>query len=163
MNTRPIIFRIVLAAIAVGPAASAQTTNYVASPVSVPALPDAGASLFRVAGALALVIGIFFAGVWIYRNWQRVLRPRAQQPKLNVLEVRSLGGKHALYVVGYESERFLLASSPTGVNLVSQLAPADPAAAVEAEPAAPGLSFAEALTRVLKGTPAPGGKTGGTT
>ena len=148
---------------AIGPAASAQTTNYVASPVSVPSLPDAGASLFRVTGALALVIGIFLAGVWIYRNWQRVLRPRAQQPKLNVLEVRSLGGKHALYVVGYESERFLLASSPTGVNLVSPLPPADTATATaaEAEPPAPRLSFAESLAQVLKGTPVLGRKAGG--
>lgn len=131
-----------------------------ASPVSVPALPDAGVSLFRVTGALALVIGLFLAGVWVYRNWQRVLRPRSQQPKLNVLEVRSLGGKHALYVVAYESERFLLAASPTGVNLVSQLAPADAAPAAEPAPATPALSFAESLAHVLKGTPVIGRKMG---
>ena len=42
---------------------------------------------------------------------------------MNVLETRSLGGRQAIYVIGYEQERFLIASSPAGVNFLS--APAD--------------------------------------
>jgi flagellar biogenesis protein FliO len=132
--------------------ASAQTTNSPAAPLTLPPLPDAGPSIIRVIGALALVLGIFFGGAWLYRNWQRLTIQRGRAPKLNLIETRPLGGKHALYVIGYDHERFLLASSPTGVNLLTHLptavetdAPSD-SAATAAPP-----SFAQALTKVLKG------------
>jgi flagellar biogenesis protein FliO len=41
--------------------------------------------VLRVTGALALVIGIFLAGVWLFRNWQRLAVRRGRAPKLNVL------------------------------------------------------------------------------
>jgi len=70
-----------------------------------------------------------------------------------MIETRPLGGKHALYVIGYDQERFLLAASPTGVNLLTHLPPAaetegptDASATTAAPP-----SFAQALTKVLKG------------
>ncbi len=122
-------------------------TNAAALPTP---LPDAGASLIRVFGALALVVALFLGGVWLFRNWQRLTLRRGAAPRLNVLEVRSLGGRHALYVVGYEQERFLLASSPSGVNLLSHLPTADEVESPNAvEPVSP--SFAEALTHVLRG------------
>jgi flagellar biogenesis protein FliO len=146
--------------------ASAQTTNSVATnavvtnapatnsfaPLTLPPLPDAGPSIIRVIGALALVLGIFFGGVWLFRNWQRLTIQRGRAPKLNVIETRPLGGKHALYVIGYEQERFLLASSPTGVNLLSHLPAATETQAPTdaATPTAP-PSFAQALTKVIKG------------
>src|SRR3982751_5259452 len=102
-------------------AASAQVTNTVAFEAP---LPNVGLSLIRVLGALALVLAVFLGGVWLVRNWQRLTIQRGRTPKLNVVEVRSLGGRHALYVVAYEQERFLLAASPTGVNLLSHLQPA---------------------------------------
>jgi flagellar biogenesis protein FliO len=109
-------------------------------PAVVPA-PDWGASLFRLAGAFVLVVGVFLGGAWLFRNWQRVMTPRGMSPKLQILEVKSLGQRHALYVVGYEQQRLLLAASPTGVNLLTAL---PPASGPEAKPAAPG-SFVEAL------------------
>jgi flagellar biogenesis protein FliO len=139
---------------------SAQTTNTVlehainspAQPLTLPPLPAAGPSIIRVLGALALVLGIFFGGVWLFRNWQRLTIQRGRAPKLNVLETRPLGGKHALYVIGYDQERFLLSASPTGVNLLTHLPPATGAEAATDAPAptAP-PSFAQALTKVLKG------------
>ena len=129
--------------------APAETTNAVMVPLTAPALPAAGVSFLRVLGALALVIGIFLGGVWLYRNWQRLAIQRGRVPKLNVLETRSLGGRQALYVVGYEQERFLISSSPAGVNLLSHL----PQVSGE-EPAVNGSSspsFAQALAQVLKG------------
>src|SRR4051812_12366256 len=80
------IFRIclVLLAFFIAATASAQvtntleaislTTNAVASapatnspvPLTLPPLPAAGPSIIRVIGALALVLGIFFGGVWLY-------------------------------------------------------------------------------------------------
>ena len=119
-----------------------------------PPLPDMGPSLLRVFGALALVLAIFLGGVWLYRNWQRLVIRRGRAPRLNVLEVRSLGGRHALYVVGYQDERFLLAASPAGVNLVSHLQPGETEQSTEvpaAKSAAPQLSFAESLAHVLRG------------
>jgi flagellar biogenesis protein FliO len=127
-------------------------TNSTNLPLTAPTLPDAGLSLFRVVGALALVIGLFLGGVWFFRNWQRIAIQRGRAPKLNVLETRSLGGRHALFVVGYEQERFLIASSPSGVNLVSHLPTAVGSAESEAtKTGTPSPSFAQALTQVLKG------------
>jgi len=139
--------------------ASGQVTN-LALPAStnlpakleLPPLPAAGPSIIRVMGALALVLGIFFGGVWLYRNWQRLTIQRGCAPKLNVLETRPLGGKHALYVIGYEQERFLLAASPNGVSLITHLPAAaekDSAETTDTTQAPP--SFAQALTKVLKG------------
>lgn len=128
----------------------ADTTNSASLPVSAPPFPEAGASLIRVAGALFLVIGVFLGGVWLYKNWQRLAIKGGKQPKLNVLETRSLGARQAVFVVAYERQRFLVATSPAGVNLLSHLPDADPA---EPEPAAtPGapMSFGQALAQVLK-------------
>lgn len=132
--------------------ALAETTNFAAAPFVNPALspPDLGVSLLRVLGALALVIGIFLAGVWLFRNWQRLAVQRGRAPKLNVLEIRALGGRQAIYVVGYEQERFLLAASPAGVNFLTHL----PTASNESENAAvakPNIPFSHALAQVLKG------------
>jgi flagellar biosynthetic protein FliO len=109
------------------------------------ALPDLGASLLRVVGALVVVIALFLAGVWLFKNWQRLTLRRGAAPKLSVLEVRSLGQRQAIYVVGYEQQRLLIASSSTGVTLLSHLPEA------EAEPLepAPKMSFAQAFQQVL--------------
>ena len=126
-------------------------TNSPALPLPMPQLPDAGPSVLRVMGALALVLGIFLGGVWVFRNWQRLTIQRGRAPKLNILETRALGGKNALYVIGYEQERFLLSSSPNGVNLLSHLPSAgEKDAPTETNPEAK-PAFAQALAQVLKG------------
>lgn len=101
--------------------------------------------VLRMAGALALVIGLFLTGVWLFKNWQRMAMRRGALPKLSVLEVKSLGQRQAIYVVAYEQQRMLLASSPAGVALLSHLPEA------EEEKTAPitRLSFAEAFHQVL--------------
>lgn len=113
--------------------------------VSAAPLPDVSSSVVRVLGGLVFVLALFLGGVWLLRNWQRVVVQRGQVPKLNVLEVKSLGNRNALYVIGYEQQRLLLSSSPTGVTLVSHLPNAEPG-----EPATLATpSFAEALQQVL--------------
>jgi flagellar biogenesis protein FliO len=141
---------LLLAIAATATSASSQTTNAIA--FNAP-MPDVGLSLIRVLGALALVLGLFLGGVWMFRNWQRLTIHRGRAPKLNVVEVRSLGGRHALYVVAFEQERFLLSSSPTGVNLLSHLPPAEEGTSATHAPtaSAPTPSFAQALTQMLKG------------
>jgi flagellar biogenesis protein FliO len=110
------------------------------------ALPNAGASIFRVCGAFVLVVAIFLGGVWLFRNWQRLAVRKNGAAKLNLIEVKSLGQRQAIYVVGYQQQRMLLASSPAGVTLLSHLPSAE-----ETETAAPAqnLSFAEAFQHVL--------------
>jgi flagellar biogenesis protein FliO len=129
-------------------AASGQATN--SYTLNNTPLPDVGASLVRVFVALAFVLAIFLGGVWLFRNWQRLTVQRGRAPKLNVVEVRSLGGRHALYVVAYEQERFLLAASPTGVNLLSHLQPAEEGATPPPTTPTP-ASFAQTLGQMLKG------------
>jgi flagellar biogenesis protein FliO len=109
------------------------------------ALPDMGVSLLRVCGALALVVGLFLAGVWLFKNWQRLGRSQGSAARLNVLEIKSLGHRQNIYVVGYQQQRLLLASSPAGITLVSHL----PAAEEETADAPVKMSFAEAFQQVL--------------
>ncbi len=115
------------------------------------AMPSAASSLFRVLGALALVIAVFFGGVWLFRNWQRMAVAKGHAPKLNILETRSLGQRHALYVVGYEHQRLLIAASPTGVTMLTTLPTAD-TAAVEEAPVAK-TNFTDALRQALQRKP----------
>jgi flagellar biogenesis protein FliO len=134
-----------LLAAAFNAAAQAPDTAH-AAPLPGASLPDAGASVIRVFGAFILVIALFLIGVWLFRNWQRVAMQRGGGSRLNVFEVKSLGQRQALYVVGYQQQRMLLASSPAGITLVSHLPDA-----TEAEQAAPpaGANFAQALQQVL--------------
>ena len=120
------------------------------STTAAPALPDAGISLLRVTGALALVLGLFLAGAWLFKNWQRLSLQRGRQPKLNILESRSLGARQAVFVIAYERQRFLVATSSAGVNLLSHLpdTQAGEAGSVENPPAT--MSFAQALSQTLK-------------
>ena len=138
-----------LACLGTVPAVLADTvvTN---APLAVPPFPEAGVSLLRITGALALVLGLFLGGVWFFKNWQRLALQRAHQPKLNILETRSLGARQAIFVIGYEQQRFLVATCPTGINLLSHLPEADPAAPEPVEKAAGPMPFAQALARVLK-------------
>ena len=86
-------------------------------------LPDAGLSVLRVMGALALVLALFFGGVWIVKNRRRIPGLRRHAPRLDVLEARSLGNRHSLCLITCEQQRFLLAVSPNGVTLLSRLPP----------------------------------------
>jgi flagellar biogenesis protein FliO len=125
-----------------------EVTNTLASAATAaPAAPSITLSLLRVIGALALVLGIFLGGVWLFRNWQRLAIRNGAAPKLNILEVRSLGQRHAIYVVGYEQQRMLLASSPTGVTMLTHLPESD---LDEPTPQQPAFSFADSLRHVLE-------------
>lgn len=108
-------------------------------------------SLFRVLGALAIVLAVFFGGVWLFRNWQRSLVGKGNAPKLNILETKSLGQRHALYVVGYEQQRLLIAASPAGVTMLTTLPEAGPGVAEIKSTGPSKPSFTEALRLALQG------------
>ena len=124
-----------------------------ASAPSVPlTAPSMGMSLVRMIGALALVFAIFLGGLWLFKNWQRLIVQRGQSPKLNIIEVKSLGHRHALYVVGYEQQRMLLAASPNGVTMLTQLAAAERDAVLEST-VVPQTKFTDALHAALTRKP----------
>jgi flagellar biogenesis protein FliO len=124
----------------------AQVTN---APLTAPPFPEAGVSLLRVTGALALVLGLFLGGVWLYKNWQRLACQRQHQPRLNILETRSLGPRQAIFVVAYEQQRFLISTSPAGINLLTHLPDGEAPLPGAETPGAP-VPFAQALAQVLK-------------
>jgi flagellar biogenesis protein FliO len=110
-------------------------------------LSGVGTSVIRVLGALAVTLSVFFAGVWLFRNWQRLVARPGRTPALQLLECRALGGRQSLWVVAYEGQRMLLASSPSGISLIAHL----PAAEVSDLPnlPAPSIDFASAFQQVL--------------
>jgi flagellar biogenesis protein FliO len=107
-------------------------------------------SMVRLMGALVLVFAVLFFGVWAFRNWQRLILRRSGPAKLHILEVKSLGPRQAIYLVGYEKQRFLIASSPEGISLLTPLPEAQTDAAPPTPPpsAAPS-SFTDVLNKVM--------------
>ena len=49
--------------------------------VSISTAPGHGGPVLRMGGALALVIGLFLAGVWLFKNWQRLALRRGAAPQ----------------------------------------------------------------------------------
>ena len=129
---------------AFSPSAFAATNSVVAAADS---LPDAAGSVVRMLGGLAFVLALFFAGVWLFRNWQRVARLR-NKSRLRVIEAQSLGPRQGLYVIGYEQQRFLVGASNAGVSLVSVLPAVTSEEERSAEPVVP-VSFALLLQNAL--------------
>lgn len=107
---------------------------------------SAGASVLRVCGAFILVVAVFLAGVWLLKNWQRLAVKRGGGARLNLIEMKTLGPRQAIYVVGYQQQRLLVAASPAGITLLSHLPAADEDEA-RAQPLK--VNFAEALQQVL--------------
>ncbi len=124
-------------------AAASVLTNSIASPVA--GLPPVGFSLVRLVGALALVFAIFLGGIWLSRNWRRVVRSKGRSPELRIVEMKSMGGRQALWIVAHRRQRLLVGSSPAGLTLLTELPDAE---TNEPEPA-PAMDFAEALRMIL--------------
>jgi flagellar biogenesis protein FliO len=150
----PALAAVVLGACAAA-AAETNTLLYGAAPAPPAVSPgmDVGESLARVFGALAIVMALFFGAVWFYRNWQGALARKHGGVRLDLMEVRSLGNKQSLVVVGYGPQRLLVGASPAGIHLLTHL-PSDESAPA-AEPVVPETvpskppRFMEALQQVL--------------
>ena len=78
-------------------------------------------SLVQLMGMLLLVLGLFAAFAWAVKRWRLLPQLRGGQNRLQILEVRSLGQRNSLMVVGYGEQRFLIGTSSAGLQLLSQL------------------------------------------
>lgn len=138
MNWRSHIILALTAAPALAAETAANTTPSIAS------------SVIRMIGALCIVLSLLFAGVWAFRNSGKFAPGRGRTAKLKVLESRSLGHRHAVFVIGYDQQRLLLSSSPTGVTLLTHLPEATAEETRAEESPAPALpNFSTALAQAL--------------
>ena len=140
-----LVFLVLTMAVALGADKSAAIT---------PAAPSMGAAVFRMVGSLALVIALFFAAAWVFRNMHRFKAPGASQRKLQVLEGKSIGPRQAVYVIAYEQQRLLIGATAQGLTLLTHLPEGEPQPQpnVNAANAAPRIlpvSFGEALLQAL--------------
>lgn len=141
--TKGLVVALLLLSVAVAGAETVAPT----APASTLDTGSLVSSMIRLIGALVLVFAVLFGGVWLFRRWQGLLQQRGgNSPKLRVLEVKSLGSRHALYVVGYEKQRLLLSSSPAGVSLLTTLPEAEHDAM---QTDAPAPAFSDVLQKVL--------------
>lgn len=116
-------------------------------PVSIAPTVDAGAAALRVMGALVFVLAVFFAGLWVFRNWQTLMVRRGRPARLRVVESRALGNRQALHVVKYRRQVMLVAASPAGVALLTEFGEEEPEEEV-VNPPSP-IEFPKLLTRAL--------------
>jgi flagellar biosynthetic protein FliO len=97
--------------------------------------------------SLAFVLALFFGGVWLFKNWQRVARIK-NKSKLRIVEVQTLGPRQAIYVIGYQQQRFLVGATQAGVSLISAL-PEGESVEEKAETNGASASFATLLQHAL--------------
>lgn len=137
---------VIAAVVLTSMAATAAETNTVAFAGTEP-LTGVGSSVIRVLSALGITLGLFFAGIWLFRNWQRLVARPGRAPALQILECRALGGRQSLWVVSYQGQRMLLGSSSAGISLLAHLPASEELRSPEPVPAA--LDFASAFQQIL--------------
>jgi flagellar biosynthetic protein FliO len=86
------------------------------------AAPPSG---LRAFGSLILVLGIAGASLWALKKYGRGRIPGGGGGRLRVEETLALGDRRFVSILDVEGERFLLALTPQGINLISRLDPGD--------------------------------------
>jgi len=124
--------------------ADGQEAGWAAGPVqSAPAVPSTGAMLVRVVLALALVLGLLWAVLFLYRKASRGGSASARAPEIEVLAQRSLGPRTSLAMVRVAGESLLIGITPQQVTALGRLeggasgGAMDPALAPASSAAAP--------------------------
>ena len=80
---------------------------------------DFGLQIFKVAGALAVVLGIMVAVLYGLRRTGLVNRKQSSNSWIQVIAQHPLGMKHNLILVRVQTQTMLLGVSPQGVHLLS--------------------------------------------
>ena len=80
---------------------------------------ESALQLLKTAGALALVLGILFAAVYILRRWGGLPKRSASQSMIEILSKQSFGPRHHLILVKVTGEQNVLVGvSPQSMNLL---------------------------------------------
>lgn len=86
---------------------------------------EAPPSGLRAFGSLVLVLGLAGASLWALKKYGRGRIPGGGGHKLRVEETLALGDRRFVSILEVEGERFLIALTPQGINLLSRLDPGD--------------------------------------
>ncbi|HEX4845992.1 MAG TPA: flagellar biosynthetic protein FliO, partial [Geothrix sp.] len=87
--------------------------------------PEAAPSGLRAFGSLVLVLGLAGASLWALKKYGRGRIPGGGGGKLRVEETLALGDRRYVSILDAEGERFLIALTPQGIQLISRLDPGD--------------------------------------
>jgi flagellar biogenesis protein FliO len=102
-------------------------------------------SILRLLGAFIFVVALFLIGVWVFKNWRGLVFKNVKKSNLKVVEVKHIGNRQALFVVGYNRKRMLLGVTSSTINFLSEL-PDDEDA--QNEPAADNPSITSILNKI---------------
>jgi flagellar biogenesis protein FliO len=92
-------------------------------PTQAPAPAPSGPSGWRALGSLLLVSGLAVGGLWAFRRWGANRLPGSGGTRMKVEETLALGDRRFVSILRVDDERFLVALSPQGVNLMTRLEP----------------------------------------
>ncbi len=102
-------------------------------------------SILRLLGAFIFVVALFLIGVWVFKNWRGLVFKNVKKSNLKVVEVKHIGNRQALFVVGYNRKRMLLGVTSSTINFLSEL-PDDED--TQNEPSADNPSFISVLNKI---------------
>ncbi len=122
-------------------------TNAPAMPA--PSSESLGGVFIRMMGALVIVFALVLAAAWAFRRSRLFGLVGTGSNHLRVLESKTIGARHTLHVVAYGEQRFLIADTPAGTNLIAPVNAPSGSAATEAAPASG--TFAEKLRTLIDG------------
>ena len=109
--------------------------------------PSTPLMVVRFVGSLALVLGLCYVTILGLKKFSGVKSVvGASRSQIKLIESSNLGANRTLHLVEIGSKRLLVASTPTQVNLLTELAASD---IPESAPEQPGTGFKEQLSHFL--------------
>jgi flagellar biogenesis protein FliO len=85
---------------------------------------DFGMQFLRLAGSLALVLGIFYVVIYGLKRWGHLVKKSPAQPMMEVLSKHSFGPRHHLMLIQIPGgQRLLVGISPQNMSIVPTAQP----------------------------------------
>ncbi len=81
---------------------------------------ESGLQFLRMAGALILVLGLFFAVIYALKRWTNLAKRPASQQLMEILSKQSFGPRHHLILLKVPGDQTVLVGvSPQNMSLLS--------------------------------------------